>query len=316
MAKTVGEKFLRSEGLNPDDSTIKAAMKLTPALDIVRTRPTDAAYSEFGGLVKHMVRAFVYEALIPKYLEDLSLKFVAFRIPPGWPRLQLIHHLDNWRMTECAEATIIMPVLLRCWLKNHHIRHNFGVNLMKHAPSLISDIKGTWKPVDIITYAFWLVVKANMIIAGRETPRYSREYFDQVVKEGRKAIQLMFHVSLCGRGKDDNKSADHAAVTVEQSVDVEIASNASSVASFLSDITVDVDELDVNKLKSGKKYIAYNRMKGLPNIHIGLHHWDVVMEYGACRLVFTFLGEDKHRFALSPPPRLTVMVFNLVQLTL
>ncbi|KAK0759636.1 hypothetical protein N5P37_007824 [Trichoderma harzianum] len=35
--------------------------------------------------------------------------------------------------------------------------------------------------------------------------------------------------------------------------------------------------------------------KGLPNMHIGLHLKEVAMEYGGCNMVFTLLGEDKHR---------------------
>lgn len=34
---------------------------------------------------------------------------------------------------------------------------------------------------------------------------------------------------------------------------------------------------------------------GLPNMHTGLHHFEVAQEYGGCNMVFTLLGEDKHK---------------------
>lgn len=39
--------------------------------------------------------------------------------------------------------------------------------------------------------------------------------------------------------------------------------------------------------------------KALPNIHQGLHFPEVVEEYGALNMVFTLLGEDKHKYFFS-----------------
>lgn len=39
----------------------------------------------------------------------------------------------------------------------------------------------------------------------------------------------------------------------------------------------------------------------LPNIHTGLHLQEVAQEYGGCGMVFTLLGEDKHKYATCDP---------------
>jgi hypothetical protein len=137
------------------------------------------------------------------------------------------------------------------------------------------------------------------MLAGHETPCYTKSQVDQVVKEGRKAIQLMFHVAAYGHGSKpggDDNSTDNT--TMGSALDLsndqfETASQTSLYTNF-SD-TIEAEGLDPSKLKASKKYKAYARMKGLLNIHLGIHHWEVIKEYGACQNVFTLLGEDKHR---------------------
>lgn len=98
---------------------------ITPSLDIIRSRPIDAAHSEYQGLARQLLIVIFEDPgiLTAGACEEINEVFRNFSFPPGWKRLQSpSRHLKPWRMQEFARGTIILPIILRVWLKAKHIK--------------------------------------------------------------------------------------------------------------------------------------------------------------------------------------------------
>jgi hypothetical protein len=109
-----------------------ALLQQTPALDVIMSRPADAAHSEFAGIAKQLQLLLVEAILSPHGQRLYAAELRRFPFPPGWARLQSpVHHLQSWRMQESGRAAIITPMLLRCWLRDSHIRESF-IRAAKH----------------------------------------------------------------------------------------------------------------------------------------------------------------------------------------
>ena len=71
-----------------------------------------------------MMHSLLLDAiLIPSAAKEYSAVLQAFPFPPSWPRVQgPLHHLKSYSLSEHARWSIVIPVLLRCWLWENHIR--------------------------------------------------------------------------------------------------------------------------------------------------------------------------------------------------
>lgn len=90
--------------------------------------------------------------------------------------------------------------------------------------------------------------------------------------------RLMLHVAACcgGPGRTNHASADQIQTEMERG-NVDAMSQITMYSHMqLSDISLEADELDPTKLKTGKKKVAYASMKVPSNVHIGLHHWQII----------------------------------------
>lgn len=77
----------------------------------------------------------------------------------------------------------------------------------------------------------------------------------------------------------------------------EIGSQVSSVGEADGFTAKSASDIDSEKAGRGAKADAYDSLEGLPNIHAGLHLWDVTRTVGACRHVHTLLSEVMHKWA-------------------
>lgn len=85
-----------------DDET-PPLISISPALDIVQTRPNDPAHSEYGGLTKNLHLLLINAILTIQAQKEYSRELCHFPFPPGWARLQSpLHHLNSYRLSEHA----------------------------------------------------------------------------------------------------------------------------------------------------------------------------------------------------------------------
>jgi hypothetical protein len=104
--------------------------RLAPALDIILTRPSDPAHSEFQGLAK-LLHGLLYNAILTESAKKEYTQILrVFPFPQGWSRLQSPYfYLGSYSLSEHGRWTQIIPILLRTWLKDSHIRDTFKVGL-------------------------------------------------------------------------------------------------------------------------------------------------------------------------------------------
>jgi hypothetical protein len=98
-------------------------VKISPALDIILSRPGDPAHSEYQGLTRIMHSMLLDTLLTQAAAKSYAAILRSFPFPPSWPRVQgPLHHLKSYSLSEHARWSVVVPVLLRCWLKEKHIR--------------------------------------------------------------------------------------------------------------------------------------------------------------------------------------------------
>ncbi|KAM7201547.1 hypothetical protein V8F20_004775 [Naviculisporaceae sp. PSN 640] len=99
-----------------------ALFDLSPALDVILSRPSDPAHSEYKG-----VTAFIHEMLIkailtPSAVMEYARVLRSWPFPPGWTVLPSpVAYLKSYDLTAHAKWSIIIPPLLRHWLREKHI---------------------------------------------------------------------------------------------------------------------------------------------------------------------------------------------------
>ncbi|KAI2623408.1 hypothetical protein GGS21DRAFT_541457 [Xylaria nigripes] len=302
---TVGRrnKKLKDFGLKEDARVAEAASTLAPGIDLLRGRPIDAAHSEFTSLVKSAQRILVDEIINKKSHSDFIKAFQQFPLPPRFHRIQSpIAHMDSWRMQECTEASIITPVMLHFWLTDTHIQPNFFTTFRRET----SNPQITKNSIHLLLL-FWNIARSNLLVFGRYPPQLTDNSFMNVVYRGRRSLQLLFHVAAysCGlRSKRKGPGRLQETVIDTDNDDDDCQSSVISDFTRVSHVSEGPDigansDTNVRTLSGKAKMLAYSRLKELPNIHQGLHLWEVARQFGACRMVNTLLGEDQHKRSKS-----------------
>ncbi|KAI1828553.1 hypothetical protein F4861DRAFT_534975 [Xylaria intraflava] len=323
------ENLLRELGLHNNKPLINTLEQLFPALDMIRSRPVDAAHSEYQGLSR-LVHNFMFKdqmaILTPSAITEACTVYQEFTAPPRWGRLQSPkRHLDSWRMQELARGSIILPVLLRCWLQPGHVREECRRIIPRIAPEYFS-ADDFIVPIEHFTATDWMIsatwcfARSVLAIFGKHSddrPPVQIHELPRIIIAGRKAVQFLCQVNAeVYRERGLSRAASKAIKDAKEARGRIAAARAMHVSSQASDKSdrgdsesiceTEYTETDVASVTSAApspkqrarpqdKAQSFIAMKGLPNIHSGLHLCDVIREYGSCRLVWTLLGEDKHR---------------------
>ncbi|XDG03304.1 hypothetical protein ABKA04_002919 [Annulohypoxylon sp. FPYF3050] len=308
---------LNSIGLHENKLLFNTLTHLYPALDVIRSRPADAAHSEYQGLSRlmhNMIFKDGMSVLMPSATDEACSVYQTFAVPPGWGRLQSPkRHLDSWRMQELARGIVILPFVLRCWLKEHHIKNEcrliikqIGREYLDHGNFSVPTVNFT--AVDWVVAAVWTFTRSVITLFGRESA-VDATNLSGIIIAGRRAIQFFCQVNAnisrhksIVRQANKDKSASRISALRPRNAMVRTLGAPSSIAGD------DQEESDVASMTNATEATSKRRqanpedkcnsfinMKGLPNIHGGLHLPEVVREYGSCWLVWTLLGEDKHR---------------------
>jgi hypothetical protein len=115
-------------------------------------------------------------------------------------------------MQELARGAILLPIILRRWLKAEHIKPELQHTLVYHANThfTMSDFRDTHKftSVEWLTAAAWVFAKSLLRLCAPYTPG-KREVTETAVRDGRRAIQfLCYACALAAKmkgGSDDSE---------------------------------------------------------------------------------------------------------------
>jgi hypothetical protein len=290
-------EFRSQNGLDEDTNLMPVLMSLFPALDIICTRPTDPAHSEFAGLSRVLLSLLLQDdgLLTAAALDNLNEIFQIFQFPPGWARLQSFRkHIGSWRMQEFARAAIITPVLFRCWLRAEHIKPELQPLLKRFAADYLEQAEpdaynyAAWSGVSWTVLATWTFARSVLGLFGRSENPLTKKELTQRIIQGRRSVQYFCQV-LGERQKElsakSTTRTTRARAVAPQAAPVPPAPTASNASVATS------RRRQANPDDKGN---AFLNKKRLPNIHVGLHLPEVIEMYGCSRLVDTLWGESKH----------------------
>ena len=117
--KVKKKQFLAQQGLRPGSLALES---LTPGLNLIMGCLPDLTHSEFFGLVRRLYPLLNSKILTKWAAAEFAMVFHSFVFPSGWGRIQSpATHMLSWSMSKCGRASIIILILLCCWLKKHHL---------------------------------------------------------------------------------------------------------------------------------------------------------------------------------------------------
>ncbi|KAG6069682.1 hypothetical protein E4U16_007516 [Claviceps sp. LM84 group G4] len=303
--------------------------EMLPCLDRIRSRPIDAAHSEYQGLSRVLLTLIYKDLLTSGSAVELDDQFRNIQFPPGWRRLQSGNsHLDSWRMLELAHGCMILPLALRGWLKDEHVK--FPLRKILREQALKHFTKEEFRPYEegspydpkqftasqwIVT-ATWKWSQSLLYVCGP----YSSEVATKLpgaILQGRAALSfLLSSLSMVERQKPQRQ---HKATKLVQTLGLTSVFPSQEAASDVARDSKSQAESDVLQDVLNQ----YDKKMNLPNIHAGVHLTEVAAMYGGCRMVLTLLGEAMHKLfkllVLSTNSRdaaSTLMWRTNVQLTL
>jgi hypothetical protein len=274
-------------GINEHPTPLTA---ISPSLDLVLSRPSDPAHSEFKG-IGNAAHELLCEAILnepgrPTYLAQLQ----AFPFPPGWSRLQSpLHHLKSYTLSENARATVILPLLLRSWLSPQFIKKYFITTICQQYDKPVNDDVA----VDLIVSSFAMIAKCTSLLSSRRISASDRQNVVDIIRSGRGAFQNLFQAAMdASSANPRTKSLAGAKIRGRQNV-----RTPTPVGSPVSSRAPSADS--ARSIKETVKREEYKRQTKKPNFHIGLHYIDQILEYACSNNCNVLAGEERHKYTAA-----------------
>lgn len=258
----------RDTGLSVENPSLAT---ISPALDIILSRPSDPAHSEYGGITKLAHLLLMNAILTPTAQMQYRALLRGFSYPPGWSRLQSPqHHLNSYRLQEHARWSIIGTALLRVWLREKHIQASYLEGLM--AVHKLNTFRGTIV-VDMIVSAFGPIARSNALLMADSLTSHEQTNFIGIILDARaNFINLLEAAALAAIANPRSRSA----TPVRQSTSSSRAGTPSAPTTAKAE--------------------AFRSDQNRPNVHIGIHYADVLKEYGLASNCNVLIIEDKHKW--------------------
>ncbi|KAI1747760.1 hypothetical protein F4782DRAFT_535125 [Xylaria castorea] len=150
---------------------------ISPALDLILSYPLDAAHSEYNG-ISNLVHFLLRDGIFVKQARtEYATELRVWKFLPGWARLQSpVHHLTSYKMSNHAEWSVIIPVFLRHWLKEYHIKPKFFRQALE---------KTGKDPVDLIVETCAAIAKSNTVLMGRKVSKDDHDNMEAIIYRAR-----------------------------------------------------------------------------------------------------------------------------------
>jgi hypothetical protein len=301
--KSAKEKYARKWGL---DTAHPALVDISPALDIILSRPSDPAHSEYQGLSRIMHNLLLDTILIKAAGREYAAKLRCFPFPPSWPRVQgPLHHLKSHRLSEHARWSIVVPLILRLWLRERHVQPYLLAILNKRVHDGLSSLE----PVDQIVECFAAAATSNCILMGDSISPEDRASLDAIITDHRLKLQALLQFASdsltanprCRRSlsivSQDSVAQDSDSVSQDSASEDSAPEDSASEDPVPEDPQASQPAPQAPATKNtAKKALRYLNVMKRPNMHTALHYTEIAEEYGMASNCNVLIGEDKHRF--------------------
>jgi len=281
------EIYAAKWGMNIDSSPLVA---ISPALDIIMTRPGDPAHSEYNGLGRLMHEILIQAVLTTQALKSYVRTLRMFPFPKGWGRLQSpLHHLKSYSLSDHARWSIIIPGLLRSWLTERHIQPFFFNAARSH----------TRDPVGFIVSTYAAAAKStSLLVSDRIESEDDRLNLHAIILRARQRFQQLCTDAAGGFQANPRRGSStfdggrsRSATPARPFVSTSTPSSATPDTPGLMGPPPSISVAQADK----KGAMQYRADAKRPNIHTALHYLRMTWEYGLPGNIATLIGEDKHR---------------------
>jgi hypothetical protein len=267
-----------------------ALVDISPALDLILSRPPDPAHSEYQGMT-----ALLHGLLLDGILTSAAQKSYGrvlrlWPFPPGWERLQSpIHHLRSYSLAAHARWSIIAPTLLRSWLEPEHVHPLFMREAMRQLAG--AETGEEERVVNFIVKAFASLAKSNSVLMGLKISAKDRANMSDIIRQTRVRYQQL--CSFTSHSIVDNPRAYNRFGTRQPTI-FPVPQGQKGVPPEGRDIAMPSVE-EPSQQEAPKRAIQYTHDMTRPNVHLGVHYPMIAEEYSSPANVNTLLGENLHR---------------------
>jgi len=291
-----------------------ALIDISPALDLILTRPPDPAHSEYQGMTELMHRLLLDGILTGVSQKQYGRELRVWSFPAGWERLMSpLHHLRSYSLAAHARWSVIVPTLLRSWLEPKHIHQLF----MRSAKTMLLTDQDV---VDYIVSSFACLAKSNSVLMGLKMTAEDRLALDDIVRRTRVRYQQLCSFaarSIVANPRAYSKLGSRAASVVSRGAgiipahmgDVEMANAVVTADAMMSSVEAADDDISA-QVSAPKRAAQYIHDMRRPNVHLGVHYKTIAEEYALPVNVNTLLGEAQHRYVTDLAWHITPNVWD------
>jgi len=325
--------------------------ELAPALDLILGRAYDPPHSEWRGIGRVIYGILLQNILTTAGQQEYIKAMQTMPFPGGWPRIQSPLHLFSWSLSETGRAVILIPLILRCYGKNYWYKMPFIQNLSLHV-GVHPCISSMSSPVSSLVLLFTHIARSISFTGAQTRNPISASQVHDLILECRRSCMLLID---CAEGTkssyhnafpslsdieddatkdgiwEDSKVADEEATTVDEEASAVIDENISEAMDedigdehavqdcmFSSgDVSPPPKPKPKPTPKKGKrsKMSKWDKLRNLPNVHVGLHLADNVREYGYIMNGSVLAGELTHAkwkemADMAAPPNIMAYLFS------
>ena len=243
-------------------------VQLFSAFDIIVTRSSDLAHSEYGDLCKQFHHLFLDVILTTAATQVYAIAIRHWFFASGFARFHSsVHHLKSYSLSEHARWIVVVFALFRCWLEDRHFQLYYLIAMQRHLSNYSSGFIAT----EIIVRIFAIIARSTSMLMTNIS--IDRVKFSRVVKEARSGFQVLLQVVAFAANIN---SKFRSAISVLQSSEIE----NSVMAQFIN---------------MTKKYQEFMNDRKRSNVHIAIHYEIFMTEFGLSCNCNVLMGEDKHR---------------------
>ncbi|KAF7532596.1 hypothetical protein G7054_g7828 [Neopestalotiopsis clavispora] len=251
--------------------------QIFPALDLILTRPMDAAHSEYQGLTT-LMHFLLRDGILSKSgRAEYAIELRVWPFPLGVRRLMSpVHHLSSYKQSEHAVWSLVAPAMLRHWLRKEHIQPRF----YDHASAMESDTD----PVDLVVQTCVAITKSHTVLMGKKVSQEDRRNVFQIIHHARSMFTMLstFAAASATSAWGSRRGSVAPQTPLRDAGENETIAGPSTPAG---------DNPPVSKQSA--QYMSDTLR---PNIHIGVHYPLLFEEYALPVNVNTLTGENLHRY--------------------
>ena len=311
------DSYATKWGINTNDPCL---IDISPTLNILLSRPGDPAHSEYSGMTKQL-HLLLIETILTTVAGKLYNKHLRqWPFPPGYARLQSpIHHLKSYSLAEHARWSIIIPALLRMWLRKEHIQPLFMHKLKAVLKSPLDTKDADKNAVDTIVKCFAALARSNCALMTDSLDAGDRASLIFIIQSFRYQYQQLlsaaayaFDANLRSRSQTPvggrSRQVSITAAQGDRSRQISFTAQGRSLSpfTFMKPLTQKQQGKQIagalQPTISGEddersaRASQYRNDRMRPNVHTALHYPMINEEYGLSSHCNVLIGEDKHRY--------------------